>query len=43
LLWRAALAAGREGDAPRQALARELRAMGWQDARLSTLDRSLAP
>lgn len=43
LLLRAALAAGRDGDAPRQALARELRAKGWQDARLAALDRSFAP
>lgn len=43
LLLRAALAAGREGDGPRQALARELRGKGWQDARLTALDRSFAP
>ncbi|MGM9483640.1 hypothetical protein ACS5PN_20755 [Roseateles sp. NT4] len=42
LLLRAALAAGREGDAARQELARALRAKGWQDARLAALDRSFA-
>lgn len=43
LLLRAALAAGREGEPARQALARELRGKGWQDARLAALDRSFAP
>lgn len=43
LLLRSALAAGREGDAARQALARELRAKGWQDARLAALDGSFVP
>ena len=42
LLLRAALAAGREGDATRQQLARVLRDKGWQDARLAALDRSFA-
>ncbi len=42
LLLRAALAAGREGDATRLELARVLRAKGWQDARLAALDRSFA-
>jgi hypothetical protein len=42
LLLRAALAAGRDGDATRQALGRFLRERGWQDARLTALDRSLA-
>lgn len=42
LLLRTALAAGRSGDAARQDLARFLREQGWQDARLSTLDRSFA-
>ncbi len=43
LLLRATLAAGRDGDATRQELARQLRGKGWQDARLATLDRSFAP
>ncbi|WP_422012483.1 hypothetical protein [Roseateles sp.] len=43
LLLRAALAAGRAGDAPRQALARFVRERRWQDVRLTALDRSLAP
>lgn len=43
LLLRAALAAGRDGDATRQQLARVLRDKGWQDARLAALDRSFAP
>jgi len=43
LLLGAALAAGRDGDATREALARELRDKGWQDARLAALDRSFAP
>jgi hypothetical protein len=43
LLLRAAQAAGREGDADRQSLLRELRGKGWQDARLAALDRSFAP
>lgn len=43
LLLRAAQAAGRDGDTTRQALAGELRAKGWQDARLVALDRSFAP
>lgn len=42
LLLRAALAAGRSGDAARQDLARFLRERGWQDARLAALDRSFA-
>lgn len=42
LLLRAALAAGRSGDAARQELARFLKAQGWQDARLVALDRSFA-
>lgn len=42
LLLRAALAAGREGDAVRQQLARQLHGLGWQDARLAALDRSFA-
>ncbi len=42
LLLRAALAAGRDGDATRRQLAHELRAKGWQDARLAALDRSFA-
>ncbi|MBI3346899.1 MAG: hypothetical protein HY020_06765 [Burkholderiales bacterium] len=42
LLLRAALAAGRDGDATRQELARFLRERGWQDARLAALDRSFA-
>ena len=42
LLLRAALAAGREGDAVRMQLARQLQALGWQDARLTALDRSFA-
>lgn len=43
LLLRAALAAGRDGDATRQDLARQLRDKGWQDARLAALDRGFAP
>ncbi|MDR7269067.1 hypothetical protein J2X20_001696 [Pelomonas saccharophila] len=43
LLLRAALAAGRDGDATRRELARVLRGKGWQDARLAALDRSFAP
>ncbi|MGQ3092656.1 MAG: hypothetical protein ACT6RP_04335, partial [Roseateles sp.] len=43
LLVRAAIAAGKPGDATRQNLARVLRDMGWQDARLVALDRSFAP
>lgn len=43
LLLRAALAAGHDGVATRQQLARELRDKGWQDARLAALDRSFAP
>ncbi len=43
LLLRAALAAGRDGDAARQELAATLRALGWQDQRLAALDRSFAP
>lgn len=39
LLLRAAVAAGRDGDATRQELAAVLRAKGWQDARLAALDR----
>ncbi|WP_457443022.1 hypothetical protein [Roseateles sp. P5_E4] len=39
LLLRAALAAGRDGDATREELARVLRGKGWQDARLAALDR----
>lgn len=42
LLLRAALAAGRGGDAARQDLARTLKAQRWQDARLVALDRSFA-
>jgi len=42
LLLRAALAAGRDGDATREQLGRFLRERGWQDARLAALDRSLA-
>ncbi|KQW51667.1 MULTISPECIES: hypothetical protein [unclassified Roseateles] len=42
LLLRAALAAGKPGDAARQDLARVLRELGWQDARLAALDRSFA-
>ncbi|MBW8846288.1 MAG: hypothetical protein JF607_15090, partial [Burkholderiales bacterium] len=42
LLLRAALAAGRSGDSARHDLARFLREKGWQDARLSALDRSFA-
>lgn len=42
LLLRAAQAAGRDGEAARRELARFVRERGWQDARLSTLDRSLA-
>jgi hypothetical protein len=42
LLLRAALAAGRAGDAARQDLARFLREQGWRDARLAALDRSFA-
>lgn len=43
LLLRAALAAGRDGDAARQELAATLRALGWQDQRLAALDRGFAP
>jgi hypothetical protein len=43
LLLRAALAAGRDGDAARRELAAALRDKGWQDARLASLDRSFAP
>lgn len=43
LLLRAALAAGRDGDATRQELADALRGQGWQDARLAALDRKFAP
>lgn len=43
LLLRAAVAAGREGDATRSRLAGFLHARRWQDARLAALDRSLAP
>lgn len=43
LLLRAALAAGRSGDTVRQDLALFLRTQGWQDARLTALDRSFAP
>lgn len=42
LLLRAALAAGRDGDATRAQLARQLRDKGWQDVRLTALDRSFA-
>jgi hypothetical protein len=42
LLLRAALAAGRDGDAARRDLASFLRERKWQDARLSALDRSFA-
>lgn len=42
LLLRAALAAGREGDATRGELKQWLRERSWQDARLAALDRSLA-
>lgn len=42
LLLRAALAAGRSGDAARQNLARFLREQGWRDTRLSSLDRSFS-
>lgn len=43
LLMRAAQAAGAEGQAVLSSLARELRAKGWQDARLAALDRSFLP
>jgi hypothetical protein len=43
LLLRAALAAGRPGDATRRELAGTLRGKGWQDARLAALDRGFAP
>ncbi|HEY8875937.1 MAG TPA: hypothetical protein VIN03_00145 [Roseateles sp.] len=42
LLLRAAVAAGRDGDATRLQLARFVRERGWQDARLVALDGSLA-
>jgi len=42
LLLRAALAAGRAGDAAKQDLARFLRERDWRDARLAALDRSFA-
>ncbi|RTL46706.1 MAG: hypothetical protein EKK53_02655 [Burkholderiales bacterium] len=43
LLMRAAQAAGAEGQPVLASLARELRAKGWQDARLAALDRSFLP
>jgi len=43
LLLRAALAAGKEGDAARRELVATLRNNGWQDARLAALDWSFAP
>ncbi len=43
LLMRAAQAAGPDGESVRLALTRELRAKGWQDARLAALDRSFLP
>lgn len=43
LLMRSAQAAGAPGRAVLAALAGELRAIGWQDARLAALDRSLVP
>lgn len=43
LLMRAGLAAGPLGAPVLTALAGELRAKGWQDARLAAFDRSLAP
>lgn len=43
LLMRAAQAAGRDGEATLASLTRELRAKGWQDARLASLDRSFLP
>lgn len=42
LLLRAALAAGRDGDAARQALARFARERGWRDVRLAAMDRGFA-